>query len=863
MAVNELRNVTNMTDETGLTEHSELQKSLETALWQPDRKLSWSNRQCAARAAQLRLPPQVQQRTKVSVMTLPHIVVSAALLLLGAQPSHHHFPHLGRICAGPASELGFTTEALMDGEIHGNLTLDRIVMGFPGALVQHEAPTVVLLEPRTPNLELTGQLLSSDLPGFWIPVRYGSLTVEVRVPISAEMAEPVENVVLLMDNRPLDPTRYSDSREFRQMLDGGFLAISYRYNLPCPPPGQHILQARYKVNGLWSRLSSPLHFDVRLPDPPQIIGVSDSTGNPLPIGSSQMISITGPSLKLQLAQVNHNASLVAYLNGKPIMLSKPEASCCRTVPLEGHITPGVHRLTVRTVHADDGCSITSEPSNEVVFHYYDEDVYLLKPGTHCNNRCYPFVHPPACVVPAAAPTPSSSDSRTQPLPPPQNSLKSPTPLTPSAMKHVPQFPRAHFAIEPSAFHMPASEELNGTIEPWMSFVALQQGGYIEAARQMLESTKEFRDSAATAAGAATTAATEASEHARLAAVAAAKAKQQQEQATKSRDAARSRATEAVRAREEAIAARTVADLALGQARIRAKEIEQHVTNGNGAAAEAARVHLEAAHAAAGAAANEALKQRDLAAQRARSAAAHLAEVSALVRQESGLAREARRPTETFGMIGKLLEHAAAMARRAVDSGDELWDDMLAANRWAEKMEELADREEAKADAWIRTAEAEMRINRAAAITGPPSPFYFAAPAHFPIRGFGSRGEVIERPGAVIYEDMVFSFDRHGNYHLRFSILIPELPTTLHLQLQLQPHPAGPWHTITLPPQQFRPDDSSDSRPQPKLIRDYVVEGRSEILHRCYGEMGQDATIRRTGSARFGYGFDAMRQATAY
>jgi hypothetical protein len=38
----------------------------------------------------------------------------------------------------------------------------------------------------------------------------------------------------------------------------------------------------------------------------------------------------------------------------------------------------------------------------------------------------------------------------------------------------------------------------------------------------------------------------------------------------------------------------------------------------------------------------------------------------------------------------------------------------------------------------------------------------------------------------------------------------------------------------------------------------VIQGRSEILHRCYGEMGQDATIRRTGSARFGYGFDAMR-----
>jgi hypothetical protein len=568
----------------------------------------------------------------------------------------------------------------------------------------------------------------------------------------------------------------------------GSFTIGYRYSLPCPPPGKHILQARYKVSGLWSRLSSPLHFDVRLPDPPQIIGVSDSTGNPLPIGSSRMISITGPSLKLQLAQVNHNASLVAYLNGKPIMLSKPEASCCRTVPLEGHITPGVHRLTVRTVHADGNCTITSVPSNEVVFHYYDENIYLLRPGRNCGNRCCPFVHPPACVAPETA---SSSNSGTELLPPQLESLEWSTLSTPTAMGSVPQFSEADFAIQPS-------------IGPRTLFVALQQGGYIEAARQMLESTKEFRDSAAAAAGAATTAATEASEHARLAAVAAAKAKRPREQATESRDAARSRATEAVRAREAAIAARTVADLALGQARIRANEIEQHVTNGNGAAAEAARVLLEAAHAAAGAAANEALKQRDLAAQHARSAAAHLTEVSVLVREETRVAREAGKPTEMFGMIGELLEHAAAMARRAVDSGDDLRDDKLAAIRSAENMEELAGREEAKADAWIRAAEAESRIDRAVAITGPPSPFYFAAPAHFPIRGFGAGGEVIERPGAVIYEDMVFSFDRDGNYHLRFSILIPDLPTTLHLQLQLQPHPGGPWYTITLPPQQFRP-----------------------------------------------------------
>jgi hypothetical protein len=189
-------------------------------------------------------------------------------------------------------------------------------------------------------------------------------------------------------------------------------------------------------------------------------------------------------------------------------------------------------------------------------------------------------------------------------------------------------------------------------------------------------------------------------------------------------------------------------------------------------------------------------------------------------------------------------------------------DVRLADVEARAAEELADDEQAKADARIRQGQAEARHERAAAVTGPPSPFYFAAPAHFPIRGFGAGGEVIERPGAVIYEDMVFSFDRDGNYHLRFSILIPDLPTTLHLQLQLQPHANGPWYTITLPPQQFRPKDSRSGRPQPRVFQDHVIQGRSEILHRCYAEMGKDATIRRTGSARFGYGFDAMRDTAA-
>ncbi|MHC4403159.1 MAG: hypothetical protein ACYTG0_26150 [Planctomycetota bacterium] len=381
---------------------------------------------------------------------------------------------------------------------------------------RHEAPVVVLRGQSDP----VGELASSDKPSLSTTVPYGQLSVEVRCSFAADEVDPVEYVVLSLDGRPVDDNRYLV--DARARVHDGQRHLTYRYSLPCPSPGKHLLQARYKRDNLWSRLSAPLRFEIRLPEPPRVVAISDSDRNPVPLSQGGLISIAGPSVKLRLADVSRDSQVVVYLDGKPITSGRAAESCCLTVTLEGSITPGLHSLTVRTIHPPGSCSITSEPSNEVVFHYYDEDVFLL---------------------------------------------------------------------------------------------------------------------------------------------------------------------------------------------------------------------------------------------------------------------------------------------RAVDS--------------------------------------------------PPSPFCFASPAHFPLREFGARGEVIDRQGAVIYEDMVFSFDRQGNYNLRFSIRVPALPTTLHLQFLLQPCEGGPWYTITLPPMEFRPEEGTDGQAKPRLIRDYVVEGRSEILSRCYPEMGKKATIRRTGSARFGFGAAAM------
>jgi hypothetical protein len=195
--------------------------------------------------------------------------------------------------------------------------------------------------------------------------------------------------------------------------------------------------------------------------------------------------------------------------------------------------------------------------------------------------------------------------------------------------------------------------------------------------------------------------------------------------------------------------------------------------------------------------------------------------------------------------------------------------------------ELANEEEADADERIAVAQARDRIERARAVQGPPSPFYFASAAHFPIREFGPRGEVIDRDGLLIYEDMKFSFDRDGNYRVDFRASRPNVPATVRLQFLIQPRPGGPWYTVTLAPIDFASpnsktakrnctstndcSDASDAEENQCCgpARKCFCEGHSEILRRCYAEMGKGATIRRTGSARFGYGLDALSRATAY
>jgi len=827
----------------------------------------------------------------------------------------HHLPLVGRQLASSLDAADGWSDDDGDLTVAGELVLTQAFEPPTPRVVLRSLP-LLATEPQT-------LLASSDQPPYWTAVPFGPLVVVVEIPLAGADPTAVEYVALLLDGKPVENIRYSVDPSLipPSPADDQFVP-RYAFKFPCPAPGRHIVQAQYKTIGLWSRLSNPLRFDVRLPAPPRIVALSDFEDTPRPVEKDGLISVTSPLIRIHLANLPATATVIAYLDGKPVrpaaagecgcrrimrswQREEAKTGCCRAVKLEGSLTPGIHTLTVRAVHSSGPCSITSEPSNKVVFHYYDEDVYLLRPGRNCCSRCPPVDGSPECVLPQPSLNGSAAPAESEKTPQPAASPESVPAEAPAATERSQEAMRTSVPIQQTVFRPSPGTADRDPANSLIALVALLQADYRTAAQQLLESAVDFCDSAAAVAAAASAAADEASSHARAASGAAEQAGTQLDQALARRDAAvaaskkfpgasraakaagattaatravdcaktardnaaaaKARAADAVQAREAALAARTAAELALGQARILVKEIQQHVTNGNGAGAEAARVRLEAAPAAAGAAANEALKQRDLAAQHARSAAAHK-EIAKSARGET-VAEE--QPAEAETPPSDVAPNRRLAAEATDEADDELpKDDCWAV--WAEQAEKLANDEETQANARIRAAAAQARIERARAVQGSPSPFYFASAAHFPLPSYGTRGEMIDRGGLIIYEDMEFHFDRDGDYKVRFRATMPDMPVTVQLQFQIQPCRGGPWYTVTLAPMEFKyPDADAAKRkcttagdcsapPEPSCcgpVRECVCRGHSEILRRCYGEMRRDATIRRTGTARFGFGVD--------
>ncbi len=1154
-------------------------------------------------------------------MITSQFLVSTTLLLLAGHPALH-CPRAHSDC--PAAAIDGINDEVVEGP-------------------SHEPPVVSLRGSRPNLLDPSGEISSDDKPSYWTPIPLGELSVSVSFWQEFGQLTTIDSVQLFLDSTPVDNDRFLVGPQTPLALGtDGRLQAKYGYTLPCPSPGKHLLQARYLTDNQWSRLSLPLRFEVRLPGRPRIIAVSDSNRDPIPVSETGLISVTEPSVKLHLADVRPHDRVVAYLDGRPISSGTSDDTCCRTVRLEGSVTPGIHTLTVRTVGDLGSCSISSEPSNAVVFHYYDESVYLLRPAKGCriDDPCLKFESNPVpgWILPAAP--------ETIPSAPPSNT---PTETGSSTQEHS-AFPVSQALHSVTTSQSWSDADVVPSRRHGITLIAFQMPDRLGAAQGLLDQATKFRDLTTAAAEKAGNAAEDASKDAGSANDAAIVAAEQRDFALTARNAAdkkledakasadqanansvvvaasaiqdanqaradaqgafsdadaaakaaeshakaaqqhaldaRARATDAAQAGDKVITAKALADQAVARSRLFVNEVQRHVAATNGTAAEAARKKVEAEQDITERANNEATSQLNLAQTHARAAAdsRHFAETSrsnavdekrkadtaaqrattaagvaahaaltanmATLQSASGApAKNAASDAEATGQAlqtaansagaaktaakdaahhadvadmrttaarahaqsatkehdsakialqeardssvkagdavreaqqnagvaatcgdpalarnawlhadrakhekaladqhavaaanaynaaaralqeaknavkdaesnaksarvystraashadsaakardaaaaernkavaaaqrtleavqkgdsaaaaksaydAKLAkdraenqlpianghdtaaqkdkaaaEHHTTLARAALDRADvaakdaaaagqrahdsnaasknsadkasdhaklagercrlqqtvvEAWDQahadevhqQLTARADAAKpdpakggdstevryaksavaeAEERAAIEQEKADARIKIALAEDKMARARDTCGPPSPFYFASAAHFPMRQFGPNGEVVDCEGAVIYEDMEFSFDRDGNYKVRFTIGTPAMPTTIRLRFLIQPQSEGPWYTVTLDPIKFPPTVGKTDDVKAQVTHDHIERGRSEILRRFYGQMGSDATIRREGNARFGYGLSGLGQSAS-
>jgi len=311
--------------------------------------------------------------TNVSEAVLtPHATGPSVVEAVSHMSAPHPIPRGGHPLEGacvntPRAGNGFMNNGII---VSDQMVFDSLVADEVNPPYQHPAPEVVLRFSRgCTGADFSHWILSSrDVPRSRPAIPHGPLVIDLRIDVG-----PVDFVELIFDGKPLKPTGYATFSPLR-------------YKLSCPAVGQHVLQARYLVGNIWSYYSNALRFEVRLPNQPRIIAVSDFDRDPTPLTRHELSSITTASMKVHLANVDRGNSIVAYVDGKPVSSHLAGESCCRIIDVAGSVTPGVHKLTVRTVGCPGSCSITSQSSNEIEFHYYEEDAYLLRPGAGCSNK---------------------------------------------------------------------------------------------------------------------------------------------------------------------------------------------------------------------------------------------------------------------------------------------------------------------------------------------------------------------------------------------------------------------------------------------------------------------------------------------
>lgn len=138
-------------------------------------------------------------------------------------------------------------------------------------------------------------------------------------------------------------------------------------------------------------------------------------------------------------------------------------------------------------------------------------------------------------------------------------------------------------------------------------------------------------------------------------------------------------------------------------------------------------------------------------------------------------------------------------------------------------------------------------------------YRFDHPARFPLPSWGACCEYGEQPGALIYEGMRLAIRPDGRYQVRFTIGTPAMPVTVQIQFELADPCTNQGYTLTLPPITIPSETKPRSATAGQLPKS-VCEDLQTIHHEGYLPLFDGyhqaepiQVVRRTGTARFGYG----------
>lgn len=292
-------------------------------------------------------------------MTTISVVLAAGLLSLTAHPTHspHHYlrHHHNRY-----QPVHVVEPAAIPGELAPRLL----------------PPSIELRSGR----DVASTVSSADRPSFWTTVPYGPLSLSVRFTTDTIDLERVTQVQVLLDGCPLAPRSQAGELSPPELIEPNVWLHTYTFSISCPPLGKHLIEAHYKIGELWSGLSTPLRFEVRAPERPQIISAADSNdaGGPLP--KAGVVRVRTGALRLKLAHIYPGDQLIAYIGDKIVDRVEVNDECCVEINLYNDVTPGIYALAVRAIPSGTGCQLASRLSTPIHIHYDQHDDYLLKPG---------------------------------------------------------------------------------------------------------------------------------------------------------------------------------------------------------------------------------------------------------------------------------------------------------------------------------------------------------------------------------------------------------------------------------------------------------------------------------------------------